>query len=170
MSQAIRILLYAVLVVSAGASFLLGDRLWHAAQVGTLPRWAALAPACAFTLFVVIYTIDRLLLVTRRRYPTGRAFFQIAFAVLFLGLLWPTEVSRLQESRRRATQPDAVLRLLGHRDDDVRAAACELLAWRGDTEAAPALEKLAAKDPSAEVRAACARAVAGLHAEPPPVD
>ena len=63
----LRIAVYVMLLGSAGTAFLLGDRLWAAARLGNLPIWAPLVPAMLFTVFVVVYTFDRWLLVRRRR-------------------------------------------------------------------------------------------------------
>ncbi len=162
-SRFLRLSIYVLLVVSAGTLFFGGERLWAAAGAGALPGWVPLLPAIAFTLFVVIYTLDRLLLIKRRRYPMGRAFFQIALAVIFLSLLLPPEVSRLQD-RRRQPPADATLRLLRHNEPEVRSAACELLAWRGELGALDELGRLADTDPQPAVRQACAEARRRLEA------
>jgi hypothetical protein len=167
LAKIVRVAVYAVLVVSAGTTFLLDDRLWQAARRGTLPTWVALLPVCAFTGFVVIYSVDRLLLVKRRNYPTGRAFFQIVFALLFIGLLWPEQASRFQEARRVAHGDDRAIRLLKHRDPDVRAIACELLGLRADVDVVDAITEMAEKDRSADVRQACTVALERLRAGAP---
>jgi hypothetical protein len=66
---AVRVLVYVMLVGSAGAAFLLGDRLLELVRIGTLPVWAPLVPAILFSAFVAVYTIDRALFVRRRNYP-----------------------------------------------------------------------------------------------------
>ena len=166
-AQIIRIAVYIMLVVSAGATFWFGERLWQAARTGSLPTWAALLPVCAFTLFVVVYSIDRLLLVKRRNYPTGRAFFQIVFALLFIGLLWPGQASRFQEARKVTGEPDTAIRLLKHRDPAVRAVACELLGLRADVGAVENIAAVAESDRSMEVRRACTAALERLRAGVP---
>ena len=144
-----------MLFLSAGTAFLLGDRLWAAARGGALPVYVPLIPVCAFTAFVAVYTVDRWLLVTRRNYPLGKAFFQVALAILFAALLWPQQASEMRAVRRTVTTPDRAVRLLDHKDADVRATMCELLALREQVEALPRLQALADNDPSPEVRAGC---------------
>ena len=164
-AKTVRIAVYVMLVVSAGTTFLLGDRLWQAARSGTVPTWTALLPVCAFTLFVLVYAVDRLLLVRRRHYPTGRAFFQIVFALLFIGLLWPGQAHQLQEARRAHRADDRAARMLHHRDPDVRAFACEQLATRADL--TDEIAALAAHDRVQEVRRVCTAALVRLRAGVP---
>ncbi|MBI3178989.1 MAG: hypothetical protein HYZ27_04970 [Deltaproteobacteria bacterium] len=161
-AQAVRIAVYVMLIASAGAVFALGDRLWAAARGGSLPMWAALLPPCMFTLFVVVYAVDRWLLVKRRGYPTGRAFFQVAFALLFVTLLWPQQAAELQATR--LSEPDRALRLLRHGEPEVRASMCELLALRAQLSAHDDIARLAATDRSPVVRTACATALERLEA------
>lgn len=161
-AKILRIIVYAVLVISAGTAFWFGDRLWAAARGGALPVWAALLPACAFTLFVILYAADRWLLVTRRGYPAGRAFFQVVFALLFLSLLLPQQASELQATRRSGMQADYGIRLLDSDEADGRAAACELLGLRGQAGVRERIAELARKDPSPLVRRACSQAEARL--------
>ena len=92
---------------------------------------------------------------TRRNYPLGRAFFQVALAILFATLLWPHQASEIQAARRTTTTPDRALRLLDNPDADVRAAMCELLALREQADALPRLDAMADADKSPDVRAAC---------------
>jgi hypothetical protein len=168
--RGIRIAVYVMLVASAGTAFLIGDSLWAAARHGDVPLWAPLAPAVLFTLFVVVYTVDRWLLVTRRRYPLGRAFFQVAFALVFLSLLWPSQAASWREARTaQLEQGDYALRLLDHSDPSVRAAACELLGLRGQATAEERIHELAIGDEARLVRERCTAALEDMrrHAEAP---
>jgi hypothetical protein len=121
-------------------------------------------PVCAFTLFVVVYTLDRLILVKRRHYPTGRAFFQVVFAVLFLSLLWPHQATRMQQARDATAPTDRAVRLLRHPEPDVRAVACELLGLRAQESAVERVAALAENDVSEDVRDACRKALDRLQA------
>jgi hypothetical protein len=163
-AKLIRVVVYVMLFLSAGAAFLLGDRLWAAARGGALPLYVPLIPVCAFTAFVVVYSVDRWILVKRRNYPLGRAFFQVALAILFATLLWPQQASEIRAIRRTTATHDRALRLLDNKDADVRAAMCELLARRRQIEALPRLQALTDADPSAEVRATCKVAAEELQA------
>ena len=160
-AQALRVTVYVMLVVSAGAVFWLGDRLWAAATMGDLPRWAALLPVCAFTAFVVAYTADRLLLAKFRNYPAGRAFFQVIFALLFVGLLWPIQIDRARRSDR--DKPERALGLLWHSNPEVRALACEVLGLRADNKAVEAVAAVARNDKVDRVRQTCTEALTRLN-------
>ncbi len=164
---AIRLLVYIMLVASAGAAFLLNDWLWRTTREQLWPVWMPLVPAAIFTLFVVVYTIDRWLLVRRRHFPPLRAFFQIALAVVFLALLWPKQATRLRQERTdRPERASSIVVLLHHKDPMVRAAACELVGYRYQLELREDLEKLAAGDASSLVRASCSTAIERLRALP----
>ena len=159
--HSIRWLLYAVLAVSAASTFFLGNQLWAAAETGNLPIWVALCPIVAFTAFVGVYSIDRWLLVRRQGYPAARAFLQVAMAAAFLSLLWPHQASSYRRTQQnRPNNP--VVSLLSHRDKRVRAAACELLSYRGDATNLTHLENMANADSAEEVREACREAVIKL--------
>jgi hypothetical protein len=162
LAQIVRIAVYIMLVVSAGATFWFGDRLWQAARSGTLPTWAAILPVCAFTLFVVVYSVDRLLLVRRRNNPTGRAIIQIVFALLFIGFLWPGQAHQFRAAREMTSAEDRALRMLRHRDPDVRAFACEHLAQR--TDLVDDIAAIAESDRSSDVRQTCAHALERVRA------
>ena len=126
----LRIAVYALLVTSAGATFLLDERLWSAARLGSIPMWAPLIAPALFTVFVAVYTIDRWLLVRRRVSSIGRAALQVAFAIIFLSLLWPQQATQYRETVRVRRAEDYAVLLLRHHQADVRAAACELLGLR----------------------------------------
>ena len=50
--RVVRIVLYLMLLVSAGCCLIYGDRLWLAWQDGDLPLWAPLLGPVTFTAFV----------------------------------------------------------------------------------------------------------------------
>ncbi|MEE8410642.1 MAG: hypothetical protein V3T05_13655 [Myxococcota bacterium] len=157
----VRIVVYVMLVLSAGAAFWLGDRLWEAVRDGRMPIWVALIPPTTFTLFVLVYAVDRWLLVKRRGVPIARACLQVVFALLFVGLLWPHQASELRATRR-SQEPDRAVRLLRHADPDVRAAMCELIALRAQVTARDRITAMADGDKSPDVRDACRRALSRL--------
>jgi hypothetical protein len=162
----LRVCVYGMLMVSAAVTVLFGDHLWSAWREGTLAVWAPLTPPLAFTAFVVVYTIDRFLLVRRQHYPVSRALFQVAFGLVFLTLLLPQQAQELRaphlEHLQGPEQP--ALLLLTHDDATVRAAACELLAGTYTAEVYETVLDRAHHDPEAAVRADCTRALERLHA------
>ncbi len=161
-SKPLRLVVYAALVLSAGTSLLLGDRLWNSARQGDLPSWAPLFPSITFTIFVVIYAVDRWLLIKKHNYPPGRALFQVGFAIVFLTLLWPQQADEFRKSE--TVYSDRALRLLKHRDADVRALACEVLGLKGEPGVLPSLELAASSDRAPQVREACKKAASQLQA------
>ncbi|MBC7795186.1 MAG: hypothetical protein H7Z43_15890 [Clostridia bacterium] len=161
-ARALRLTVFALLLVSAAASFLLADKLWTAVRSGTLPIWAALIAPAAFTVFVLVYAVDRYIQVVRHGYPFVRAVFQIGLATIFLVLLWPQTAYELRETRDARRGVDPIFRLLNDRDDDVRAAACELAGLRHQFDAFDAATKLAEHDRSPDVREACETAASAI--------
>jgi hypothetical protein len=162
--RALRIVVYVLLLSSAATTFFFGERLWAAVESGELPLWVPLMAPGAFTLFVAVYTLDRWMLVRRRASSLGRALLQVAFAMVFMTLLWPQQTTRFREARRAAHGVDDVVRLLEHGDPDVRAAGCELVGWRAETDRYAAIDTLANHDPSPRVRGVCREALTRLSA------
>ena len=176
-----RIVLYLMLLVSAGCCLVYGDRLWLAWQDGNLPLWAPLLGPVTFTAFVLVYAIDRGLLVSRHNYRLGRAFFQLGFALVFLTVLWQHAYDRLRlghvlglpEHEARAatgapTPQPLARRLLAHSEPAVRTAVCAALqdlALQGPLSRDLQVPLAAAAlDTNAEVRSACAAAAAAAAA------
>lgn len=148
----LRIVLYVLTVVTAAAALFLQPALAGAVQRGALgPGWLFI-PLGIYAVFFFVYAADRYFLVRRRQYPAGRAFFQVAFGVLFGLLLLPSTIGDWNAQR-----PDGVKRLLEHRDPAIRRVTVEALGYRG-----PSLEHARAlrarlDDKDSEVRARAAR-------------
>jgi hypothetical protein len=138
------IVLYALLVLSAGIAF------YAQRSPDVDPVVAQIAP-WFFLAFALGFSVYRIALVAVRRYSPFKAFIQIFLAALFfLLLLFP-----------RVQGPQAA-GLLGHRDPQVRALAAEVAGWRGDQSQGGAVAKLL-DDPSPEVRAAAHAALIKLN-------
>lgn len=166
-ARALRLTVFALLLLSAAASFLLADKVWAAVRLGTLPLWGALLAPATFTVFVVVYGVDRWIQVARHNFPFARAVFQIGLAILFLVILWPQTAAELKETRDVRRGMDPLIRLLGHRDDEVRAAACELAAFRHQFDAHDEVLQLAKSDKAPAVREACEKAASAIAAARP---
>jgi hypothetical protein len=140
------IVLYALLVLSAGVAF------YAQRSPDVDPMVARIAP-WTFLVFGLGFSIYRIALVAARRYSPFKAFIQIFLAALFfLLLLFPrVEVAAGQSS------------LLVHRDERVRALAAEVAGWRGDQGQGAALAKLL-DDASPQVRDAAHAALVKLNA------
>ena len=160
----IRILVYVVLASTAGVTVLFSDRLWAAFREGALPVWAPLLAPALFTVFVTVYTVDRWFLVRWRGYPLSRAFFQVAFALVFLTLLLPQQASEMRVPKHAANAEQPALQLLAYPDEAVRAATCSILAGPPAPDVYNRVTTLAHSDPSDAVREQCAHALERLHA------
>lgn len=159
--------MFALLLVSAAASFLLADRLWTAVRLGTLPLWAALIAPATFTIFVVVFAIDRYIQVARHGFPFARAVFQVGLATIFLVLLWPQTAQEIKDTQNARRGLDPLFRMLNHRDDDIRTAACELAGLRRQLDAFDTTKKIAEQDKSPAVREACEKAASAITASRP---
>jgi hypothetical protein len=160
----LRVLVYSMLVLSAGATVLFRDTLWAAYRDGYLPIWAPLVAPWTFTAFVLVYAADRYRLVRRRHYPVSRALFQVAFALVFLTLLLPQHANEARHARREDDQVQApALLLLQHAEVAVRAAACEVMAGRFPPSVVERVAHLAHNDAALPVRVACGAALDRIH-------
>ena len=156
----IRVAVYILLVLSLSTFLFLGDHLWLAAHEHLVPWYAPFVPPVIFTAFVAIYAVDRWLLVYRHHYPVPRAMFQVALSLVFLTLLLRQQASKFVSVKQADVNQQApALLLLGHREDGVRAAACELLVGELPGNVFTQVVEHAHNDLSAQVRDACGRAL-----------
>lgn len=153
----LRVLLFILTALSAVAALFLEPALAGAVKRGALSAPWLFIPIAMYGVFVLAYAGDRMLLVKRRNYPAGRAFFQVAFAMVF-GLLLLPETYRDWNERRR---PAGIDRLLVHRDPQVRQVAVEAIGYRGVS--VPRARALMRKldDKSSDVRRTAATVLAG---------
>ena len=158
----LRVLVYVALVASAGTAFAFGDRMWDAVAAGHWPVWAAMLAPALFAVFVLVYGADRWMLVRRGRTALGRAFIQVAFAVIFMTFLLQQQAHHYRHAQENLRARDYAVDLLKHRDERVRAAACELIGLRAQLDAYEQVQKLAAGDRAPHVRAICGQALVRL--------
>lgn len=140
------IVLYGLLVLSAGAAF-------YAQRTPGIDPLAARGAPWIFLVFALGFSIYRIALVAARRYSPFKAFIQIFLSALFFLLLL---------SPRAEAPVELNGSLLLHRDERVRAQAAELTGYRGDPSQGGALVKLL-DDPSPQVRAAAHDALVKLN-------
>ncbi len=148
-----------MLLGSAIATFMLDDPLRSMVHAGELAPWMMMAAPAVFTLFVLVYLIDRWLVVRHRSYSPARALFQVAFAAEFLTALVPSKLTEFQKLRAEGRPLVQPLGLLGHQDPSVRALACEVLAARDVGAYRDKLILMVQRDGSPHVREACKLAV-----------
>jgi hypothetical protein len=140
------IVLYAILVLSAGVAF-------YAQRSPDVDPMVARTAPWLFLVFAFGFSIYRIALVAARRYSPFKAFIQVFLAALFfLLLLFP----RVQVAAGQSS-------LLAHRDEQVRALAAEVVGWRGDQGQGNVLVKVL-DDASPQVRDAAHEALVKLNA------
>jgi hypothetical protein len=134
------IALYVMLALAAAGSLIAGTSPEH------LPAGLRLGAPIAFAGFLLLFAIYRFALVRARRFPAGKAFFQVGAGALFLTLLLPGTTQQLR------AEPRGIEELMVDRDAAVRALACEVVRTRGDgrLHAQALVERLEDRDP--EVR------------------
>lgn len=149
MLRSLRIALYVLTVATAVVALFVLPALSAAVQRGALaPRWMFL-PLSLFSVLFLLYGFDRWILVKRHRYPAGRAFFQVAFGLIFGLLLLPTTI-REWDMRR----PRGIERLLRHPDAEIRRVTVEALGFRGRQSLATGWLVAMLEDEDPEVRGA----------------
>ena len=156
-----RIAVFLFLLVSAGTVFLLGDRIWLAVELGSLPAWVGFVAPIGFTVFVFFFLLDRIFQVKQGRYPMIRAFIQVVLSLIFLVIIWPQQTKAFQMHQHLDLSDVGLMELLNSRDPRVRALSCEVISYRkvGNSEV---LAKHAKNDISAEVRRVCSKALEQL--------
>jgi hypothetical protein len=141
--------LYLLLVGSAALA------LWVNQFPGVAPQRVEVAAPWVFLAFAVFFAIYRMVMVQAKKYPAGKAFFQIGSTGLFFVLLLPRTVPAELPS-------DPVEQLLGHRDAEVRALAAEVARSRPEgARYGPGLVK-ALEDPNPRVREEAHRSLVQL--------
>ncbi len=140
----LRIVLYVALLLSAVSALFLEEPLAGAVHRGAVSGVWLFLPLALYGVFFTVYAADRWLLVKRRGYPTGRAFFQVAFGIVFGLLLLPSTLGAWMERH-----PVGIERLMSHPDPEVRTVAVEALGFRGFSRerAAMVVTRLDDRDP-----------------------
>ena len=90
----------------------------------------------------------------------------MVLALTFLSLLWPNQATKYRRFVDARAAADYRVLLLRHKDANVRAAACELLALRRERKHAETLAAIARRDRSQRVVDACGDAAARLQTNP----
>jgi len=126
----LRVALYVALAASALLTMAGLPALQQRVEAGTIqPLWL-LAPSCGFGLFLAVYVADRIWLMRFRKYPSGRALFQILLGIVFLMLLLPSSIREYRSIIKSRPARDSLSALVRHKEPRVRAIACELTSYR----------------------------------------
>lgn len=111
-AKILRVVLFCLLALSAVCILFLEPMLGRAIEQGTLPHALTFVPLGVYGLFLLLYAFDRWILVRDRDYPSGRAFFQVSFGLVFGLLLLPSTLEDWTASRRaRAAAVPAVVQV-----------------------------------------------------------
>ncbi|MBI5494988.1 MAG: HEAT repeat domain-containing protein [Deltaproteobacteria bacterium] len=154
----VRVLLYVALALSAALALLGHQEIQLRVMDGSLPPETRLAPAAVFFIALLLYAVDRVLLVRNRGYPSGKAFFQVGFGLMLITFLLPGGLRDYQDGRSHRRGGDAVTALMRHSDARVRALAAEVAGNRTEGDHLGALVELL-EDPSESVRSSAQAAL-----------
>lgn len=156
--RAVRIALFVVLATTVATAFATHGPLWERVRLGELPLWLPFIAPALFTVFVVVFSVDRYIQVRRGTYPVGRALFQLGLAVVFLAFLWPQQTRELWAAREGPPLRSPT-ELLQHPQASVRALACDAMRLDlGNDDAAAIRQRLEVEnDPRVKTR--CQRAL-----------
>ncbi|MEL6547463.1 MAG: hypothetical protein AAFQ82_22760, partial [Myxococcota bacterium] len=152
--RAVRIVVYVVLAATVIVSFLTTGPLWERVRLGELPLWLPFLAPALFTLFVLVFTVDRYIQVRKRNYPVARAMLQLGLAVVFLAFLWPQQARELRAAHDVPPLRQA-LELLEHRQPSVRALACDALSASLSPEQRAAIVSRLERESDPRVRVRC---------------
>lgn len=163
LARGVRWVLFIVLAGSAvtaiGAEPLLVKRV----ATGAWPPTVLFAPIAVYAVFLLLYAVDRWLLVKKRRYPPGRAFFQVVFGVVFGLLLLPSTLHEWQEAR---PGPEAPV-LDRHPEPRVRVLWIEAMGFRGpEPRRVRKVARAWTEDPDPRVRDAAERVLSAWSGHP----
>lgn len=151
----LRPLLFVLLAGSALVAIGIEPMLVRRVAASRLPAAALFAPVALYAAFFTLYAVDRWLLVQRRRYPPGRAFFQIVFGLVFGLLLLPSTLHEWAEARPGEAA------LARHHDARVRLVYAEALGFRGPTpEHVRVVRRMWTEDADEDVQNAARRVLA----------
>jgi hypothetical protein len=163
----LRVVLYVLLLLSAATSLWGGEHLWEAARLGDVGVWVPLLAPVIFTVFCVLYALDRWLLLRRGHTSLLRAMIQCGVALLFVALLWPAHQERYREIRKINRAEHSAYRLVEHPNPDVRSITCELLAFRKDSTSTKFIAARLRRESHPQVLAACNTALLSLNSGKP---
>jgi hypothetical protein len=147
-----RLVLYVLLLVSAGVTLFGAPALEQAVREGKAPRISLMVAPLLLATFIALFAAYRYALVRAGRYHAGKAFVQIGLMALVLTLALPGSLERWRSAG--TVRSVDLSRHLGSPDPEARAVAAELARHRDRAEAlryVPRLVQLL-EDGSPEVR------------------
>jgi hypothetical protein len=147
-----RIVLYVMLLASAGATLLGAPALEQSVREGRLPRMVLVVAPALLGSFIALFAAYRYALVRQGRYHAGKAFVQVGLMVLVFALAAPGSLDRWRSAG--TVRSVDLASHLGSPDAEARAMAAELTRHRDLPDALPHVPRLIdlLADPSPEVR------------------
>jgi hypothetical protein len=147
-----RLVLYVLLLASAGVTLFATPALEQAVREGRASRFALIAPPALLALFIALFAAYRFALVRAGRYHAGKAFVQVGVMLLVLTVALPGSLERWRSAGTVRTID--LSRHLRSPDAEARALAAELARHRERGEAVRYVPRLLQllEDPSLEVR------------------
>ena len=128
-----RLVLYVLLLASAGVTLFGAPLLEQAVREGKAPRVSLMVPPLLLATFIGLFAAYRYLLVRAGRYHAGKAFIQVGLMALVLTLALPGSLERWRSAG--TVRSVDLTRHLGSPDPEARALAAELARHRERTEA-----------------------------------
>ncbi|HET9598709.1 MAG TPA: HEAT repeat domain-containing protein [Anaeromyxobacteraceae bacterium] len=147
-----RLVLYVLLLASAGVTLFGAPLLEQAVREGKAPRASLVVAPLLLATFIALFAAYRYALVRAGRYHAGKAFIQVGLMALVLTLALPGSLERWRSAG--TIRSVDLSRHLGSPDPEARALAAELARHRDRAEAlryVPRLVQLL-EDGSPEVR------------------
>jgi hypothetical protein len=147
-----RIILYVMLLASAGATLLGAPVLEQSVREGRAPRAILVVAPVLLGAFILLFAAYRYALVRQGRYHAGKAFVQVGLMVLVFALTAPGPLDRWRAAG--TVRSVDLARHLRSPDAEERAMAAELTRHRDLRDALPHVPRLIEllDDPSPEVR------------------
>jgi hypothetical protein len=150
--RVLRLVLYFLLLASAGVTLIGAPVIEQAVREGRAPRISLIAAPALLATFIALFAAYRYTLVRAGRALAGKAFVQVGVMVLVLTLVLPGSLERWRSAG--AVRPVELSRHLRAPDPETRALAAELARHREPSDALTYVPRLIEllEDPSPEVR------------------
>lgn len=149
----LRIGLYVLVALTAVGTLFVAPALRAAVARGAVESWWLKFPLAMYGLFAFVFALDRLWQVRRRRYPAGKALYQLGFVLIFSLTLPSTLLRTTREAKTIAVPQESKIKQYEHLRDSrpsVRRDFAYSLGYQGYSfeRVKPLLRLLDDSDPS----------------------